>query len=61
MQDDPENFDGMSSALCPLYVDPVLMEVEAHSADGGSADSAASESADSTTGGVVETAEEIRR
>ncbi|WP_328466181.1 hypothetical protein [Streptomyces sp. NBC_00448] len=38
MQDDPERFDGMSSALCPLYVDPVLMEVEAHSADVGADD-----------------------
>jgi hypothetical protein len=29
----PEKFDGNSSALCPLYVEQILADVEGHSAE----------------------------
>lgn len=33
MQENPEQFASMSVGLCPLFMDPVLMDVEGHSAD----------------------------
>ncbi|BBA98524.1 hypothetical protein RVR_4733 [Actinacidiphila reveromycinica] len=33
MQDEPEQFISMSSALCPLYMETDLLDVQAHSAD----------------------------